>query len=66
MSKYSIFGWTVLALVATLLIVEAKSNGQTIHRLIGGQKAQNGQFPHQVSVSSASTLCAGVIISEQY
>lgn len=53
-----------------LLIAEAKSIGEPIERIFGGQKAKPGQFPFHVTIrepfgSWRWPVCGGVIISDQ-
>lgn len=67
MAKFSICGSIVVALLATLLFVEVQSTG--IERIIGGERAKPGQFPHQVTIRatrSRSYICAGAIIRDQF
>lgn len=69
MTKFGVCGSLVFALIATLLVVGAKSTGASIERIIGGKNASDGQFPHQVSIRDVSTIshfCAGAIISDNF
>lgn len=60
-----------LAVVALFLMAEAKSIGDPAERIVGGQNAREGQFPHQVSLrrfngTVATHFCGGVIISDHF
>lgn len=69
MRKFSILSAVLVALMAILVIVEAKS----IERIYGGKEAAPGQFPHQVSIrkpwffdNGKWHVCGGVIISDRF
>lgn len=69
MVKFSSFGSIAVALMATLLVVVAKSIDGSTERIIGGEKASCGQFPHQVSIRRTRDryhFCSGAIVSEQF
>lgn len=69
MAKFSICVSIAIALMATLLIVQAESTNEPTGRIIGGERARPGQFPHQVSVRRTrdrTHFCGGVLISDLF
>lgn len=59
--------YTALAFLASILLIEAKSLGESTERIAGGQRAKLGQFPHQASVRRLSThYCGGAIIGDRF
>lgn len=73
MGKFSISCSVPVALMALLVIVEAKSSAKLSERIYGGERASPGQFPHQVSIrapwffdNAKWHVCGGVIISDRF
>lgn len=69
MKKFSSCGFFAIALLAVLLIVEAKPADKSTDRIINGERASIGQFPHQASIRQSRDrrhFCGGVIISDQF
>lgn len=60
---------TLINFVTFVLACVSAHRLGTTNRIIGGTEAEQGQFPHQVSVRSALNerhFCGGSIISEQF
>lgn len=69
MAKFSVCGLIAIALLAILLIVEAKPADKSTDRIISGERAKIGQFPHQVSIRQfrgRTHFCGGVILSDRF
>lgn len=55
--------------MAAVLVVRAESIGESTGRIIGGERARLGQFPHQVSVRRTrdrTHVCGGALVSDQF
>lgn len=69
MVKFSVCVLIAIALTTVLSIVETTSTGESAERIIQGERAAAGQFPHQASIrriANHALICGGVIIRNNF
>lgn len=72
MGKFGVLGSIAVAVLAFLLVVEAKILAETNDRILSGQRARVSQFPHQVSLRGfirpdfAWHFCGGALINDRF
>lgn len=72
MVESSVKGTILIALLSMLLVVDAKSIAGFSGRILDGETAKEGQFPHQVSLrgflqpDSPWHFCSGALVSENF
>lgn len=72
MVKLSVVGSIAVAVLAFLMVVEARILAETNERILGGQQARVSQFPHQVSLRGFVQpnvvwhFCGGALISDRF
>lgn len=59
----------LIAIASALSIAETTSTGESAGRIIQGERAADGQFPHQASIrrtANHALICGGVIIRNNF